>query len=97
MLKMQECVFSIFLKKLRFLKKLALCLDKEVARLSCQKIYLVAAQKEPKACKLSHSKKQHFIFLWAKGNREGITPLLFCDTQDSKKQRSIRENVNLRG
>ena len=57
MLKMQECVFSIFLKKLRFLKKLALCLDKEVARLSCQKIYLVAAQKEPKACKLSHSKK----------------------------------------
>ena len=33
-LKMHSCIFSIFLKKLHFLKKLTLCLDKEIARLS---------------------------------------------------------------
>ena len=48
MLKMQECIFSIFLKKLHFLKKLTLCLDKEIAR---PPLFAV-----PKACKPSHSK-----------------------------------------
>ena len=44
----------------------------------------------------AEKEKRRFIFFGAKGSGEGINPFFFCDTQDSKKQRSIRENESLR-
>ncbi|WP_394994781.1 hypothetical protein [uncultured Helicobacter sp.] len=35
-------------------------------------------------------------FFGALASGEGINPFFFCDTQDSKKQRNIRENASLR-
>ena len=54
----------IFLKKLRFLKKLALCLDKE--------------QKDPTGCKRSAAKKRRFIFFGAGESGERGNPFFFC-------------------
>ena len=82
----------IFLKKLRFLKKLALCLDKEIARHSPRlrkKTQRVASEAQQKSGALS------FSGLGRAGR--GETPFSFAQTSDDVNLGSIRESVNLRG
>ena len=75
-----------------------IALEADTARLSRQKIYFVAAQKDPTGCKRSAAKKRRFIFLWALRVRGGDnTPFSFAQTRDSKKLENIREKKNLRG
>ena len=81
----------IFLKKPRFLKKLALCLDKDTARHSPRlrkKTQRVASAAQQKSGALS------FSGLGRAGR--GETPFSFAQTQDSKKLENIRENAILR-
>ena len=82
----------IFLKKLRFLKKLALCLDKEIARHSPRlrkKTQRVASEAQQKSGALS------FSGLGRAGR--GETLFSFAQTSDDETLEHIRESVNLRG
>ena len=82
----------IFLKKLRFLKKLALCLDKEIARHSPRlrkKTQRVASEAQQKSGALS------FSGLGRAGR--GETLFSFAQTSDDENLEHIRESVNLRG
>ena len=81
----------IFLKKLRFLKKLALCLDKETARHSPR------LPKRPNGLQAKRSKNSGALSFSGLGRAgRGETPFSFAQTRDSKKLESIRENATLR-
>ena len=81
----------IFLKKLRFLKKLALCLDKDTARLSPR------LPKRPNGLQAQRSKNSGALFFSGLGRAgRGETLFLFAQTSDDENLENIREKETLR-
>ena len=75
------------------------CRGGENALKKCSSAFLafLTRQGDSEALPLfAEKEKRRFIFFGAKGSGEGINPFFFCDTQDSKKLESIRENASLR-
>ena len=75
-----------------FLKKLTLCLDKEIARLSPR------LPKRPNGLQAQRSKNSGALFFSGLGRAgRGETLFSFAQTSDDENLENIRENVNLRG